>query len=428
MRTLLVACLLALLPLTAQAGGGPGGNGPGNGQGGGPPAMPPAPVRVATVVEKTVHRGRTFVGTVEPSRTSTVGAEQAGLVVEYLAREGTRVAADQVLARLRTSQIDIRIEAARAELTLREEQLAELENGTRPEEIEQARARVRQLEADLELRQWKFQASEKLFRSKTISEDELRESQLAVRAAELLLAVAQKALELAEAGPRAERRAQARAEVDKQKAEVSRLEDERKRYEVKAPFEGYVTAEHTEVGEWLQPGAPVATIVHLDVVDVAVDVVEDFVLPLKLGDEVRLAVDAVPDRLFTGRIFQIVPQADLKGRTFPVKIRLDNERRGDATLLKAGMFASATLAVGQDEPALFVPKDAVVLGGPVPVLIWLLDPESSTAVMVPVTLGVADEDMVQVGGPPGPLQAGAQVVVRGNERILFPGQPLKIVD
>jgi len=118
----------------------------------------------------------------------------------------------------------------------------------------------------------------------------------------------------------------------------------------------------------------------------------------------------------------------LRGRTFPVKIRLENERLGDSMLLKAGMFASATLAVGQDAPALFVPKDAVVLGGPVPVLVWVVDPASSTAVMVPVTLGVAYQDLVEVIAPPGQLTAGAKVVIRGNERILFPGQPLQIAE
>ena len=421
MRALAAALLVILLPLVARAEGG-------RPAGGGPPAMPPAPVRVAPVVEKSISLGRTFVGTVEPSRTSTVGSEQAGLVVEFLAREGLRVEADQPLARLRTSQIDIRIQSAKAELRLREQQLAELQNGTRPEEVEQARARVRELEAGLELRRWKLEASEKLRESNTISEDELRDARLAVRAAELVLAVSQKALELAEAGPREERKAQAEAEVDIQKAEVARLEDERERYVIRAPFDGYVSREHTEVGQWLRPGDPVATILHLDVVDVTVDVVEDFVRLLTVGSDARVSIDAVPGRIFTGKVSRIVPQADLRGRTFPVKIRLENEREGDAMLLKSGMFASATLAVGEDAPALFVPKDAVVLGGRVPVLVWIVDPAGSIAAMVPVTLGVAYEELVQVAGPPGLLAPGANVVVRGNERILFPGQPLQIVE
>lgn len=427
MRVLLAACFLVWMPLLAVADEGDKPGGPPGG-GGGPPAMPPAPVRVAEVLEETIQRGRTFVGTVDAARSSTVGSEHAGMVVEFLAREGLRVAADDVLVRMRTAQIDIRIQSAKAQLRLRQERLAELENGTRPEEIEQARARVRELEAGLELRRWKLQASEKLFRSKTISEDELREAQLAVQAAELIVAVAQKSLELAETGPRREKKAQAQAEVDIQKAEVARLEDERERYIVRAPFDGYITHEHTEVGQWLQPGDPVATIVHLDVVDVTVDVVEDFVGALRIGSDVRVSIEAVKDRVFTGTVSRIVPQADLRGRTFPVKIRLDNERLGDSMLLKAGMFASATLAVGQDAPALFVPKDAVVLGGAVPVLIWLVDPASSTAVSVPVTLGVAHRDLVEVIAPSGQLAAGAKVVIRGNERILFPGQPLRITE
>lgn len=424
MRSLLAACLVALLPVLAMAED-ESKQGP---PGGGPPAMPPAPVRVAEAVQMTVPRGRTFVGSVEPSRTSTVGNEHAGVIVEYLVRDGMRVQKDDPLARLRTAQIDIRIRAAKAELRLREARVAELDNGTRPEVIEQQRARVAELQAGLELSRWKLKASEKLFRSKTISEDELRDSQLAVQAAELIVAAAQKALDLAESGPRQEKKDQALAEIDIQKVEIARLEDERERYVIRAPFDGYVVEEHTEVGQWVQPGAPIATIAHLAVVDVTVDVVEDFVGLLAVGDPVRVAIEAVPGRLFTGTLERIVPQADLKGRTFPVKIRVTNETVGDAMLLKAGMFASATLAVGADAPGVFVPKDAIVLGGPVPILIWLVDPASSTATMVPVSLGIAHEDLVEVIAPPGLIAAGAKVVTRGNERIMFPGQPLQILD
>ena len=84
------------------------------------------------------------------------------------------------------------------------------------------------------------------------------------------------------------------------------------------------------------------------------------------------------------------------------------------------MFASATLAVDEPRPGLLVPKDAIVLGGMVPVMVWVVDPESSTAKMVPVQLGVAVDDRIQVIGP---LQPGMQVVTVGNERICSRASP-----
>lgn len=422
MRQALAILVLLALPLAARAEGEKEGGRPAGG--GGPPAMPPAPVEVAAVVQRTVAGGRTFTGTVEPVLRSTLGSEFGGLVVAYLVREGDRVEAGQVVARLRTTLLDLRIEAARAQLEDGKQRLAELENGSRPEEIEQARARVEQLSADLELRKWKLKAAEDLYEQKTVSEDELRDARLAVRAAQLLLDASKAALDLVEAGPRKEQIAQARAQVQQLDASLRQLEEEKQRYDIKAPFAGWVVKEHTEVGQWLSPGSPVVEIVALDEVDVTVDVVEDFIGKLDVGGPARVSIDAVPGRIFTGKIHKIVPSADLRARTFPVKIRLPNEHHDESVLLKAGMFANATLAVEDPKPALLVPKDAIVLGGMAPVLVWVVDEKTSTAKMVPVQLGIAVEDLVEVIGP---LQPGMQVVVVGNERIMFPGQPLKVV-
>jgi HlyD family secretion protein len=63
-------------------------------------------------------------------------------IVEVLAQEGDRVHAGQVLARLDVERLQARIAQARAEVAVRREVLRRLENGSRPEEIAQARANV----------------------------------------------------------------------------------------------------------------------------------------------------------------------------------------------------------------------------------------------------------------------------------------------
>lgn len=415
--SILVLLLTSPLALGEEAGEQPGG--------GKRPAMPPAPVQVALVVQDTISGGRTFTGTVEPSRRSLVGSEFGGAVVEYLCREGDRIEEGLPLARLRTDILDLRIESAQAERDYGSHRLAELKNGSRPEEVAQARAGVDELKAGLALREWKLEATKKLFEDDTISEDELRDARLAVRASELLLDAAKAALALVEAGPREEQVEQARAQLKQLEAEVSLLEEEKRRYTIVAPFTGWIVAEHAEKGQWLSPGSPVAEIVALDEVDVVVDVVEDFVGRLREGMPARVTIEAIRGKVFTGKIHRIVPSADLRGRTFPVKIRLPNPREGDVIALKAGMFASATLAVDEARPALLVPKDAIVLGGIAPILVWVVDAETSTAQLVPVQLGVAVDDKVQVIGP---LQPGMQVVTVGNERIMFPGQPLQVIE
>jgi hypothetical protein len=91
------------------------------------------------------------------------------------------------------------------------------------------------------------------------------------------------------------------------------------------------------------------------------------------------------------------------------------------------MLARLTLAVAPPKRALLVPKDALVLGGPAPVVyVVAADPRTQQMVAAPVSvqLGVADGAEIQVRGN---LQAGQKVVVRGNER-LMPGASVSVGD
>lgn len=382
--------------------------------------MGPAPVEVQPVVERSVAPTRSFVGTVRPTQTSVLGAEESGRVVELLAREGAHVKAGDPVARLRTASVEIDLRAAAAELELRRQELLELENGTRREDLEQAEARFAAAEAELEFARWEFESVERLRETSSVSEDETRRARLRLRAAEQFLAQAKSALNLLRAGPRAERIAQARARVAAQEAAVARLQDTLERHTVRAPFDGEIVEERTEIGEWVSTGDPVLEIAALDEVDVRVGVVEDYVAALKLGAPAQVRVGALPDRVFEGRIHTIVPRGDDRTRTFPVDVRVRNPENGGSAPLKAGMFARVDLEVGTPTTALLVPKDALVLGGAAPIVYVIAKDDQGASIVrpVPVQTGAAVGGEIVVTAQ---LAAGDLVVTRGNER-LRPGQ------
>jgi RND family efflux transporter MFP subunit len=207
--------------------------------------------------------------------------------------------------------------------------------------------------------------------------------------------------------------------------ELRRLQDQQSKFTIRAPFEGYVVAKLTEVGAWLTRGDPVAEIVALDPIEIDVAVPETYIPHVRLGDSVRVLVEAMPRESFTGQVARIVPQADLRSRSFPVKIRMANPKTEHGHLLKAGMMARVTMGVGAPQQALLVPKDALVLGGPSPaVMAVAVEPQTKATVarLVPVQLGVSDASLIQVIGE---LRAGDQVIVVGNERVR-PGQPIAV--
>lgn len=388
--------------------------------------QPAVPVAVAPVVRREVAADQNFIGTVMPLRTSTVGSAVEERVVEFPVNEGDYVAKGDVLARLRTRTLEIQLEAARAELEMRKQELAELENGTRPEEIEQGRARLGRARSLRDITQIRSRRALNLRQTGSASAEELEDALAEADQAEQAYQEARAALDLLIQGPRAEQVARARAQVLVQEEEIRRLEDMVANHTIVAPFDGYVVAEHTEVGQWVALGDPIVDLVELDTVEVSVPVLEDYVQNLTVGTPAIVELGALPGERFQGKVSSIVPQAEVRSRSFPVKVRVANQQRDGVLLLKAGMFARVKLPVESVE-ALMVPKDALVLGGPSPV-VFVVDPDPEnprygTVRQVAVRSGIADESLVQVEGP---IEEGQRVVVQGNER-LRPGQRVEVI-
>ncbi|GIX03602.1 MAG: hypothetical protein KatS3mg113_0608 [Planctomycetaceae bacterium] len=430
----------------------------------------PTPIVVARVVQRDVQSGQTYVGTVEPWKRSAVGSAVDGRVAEYPIEVGQRVRQGQTLCQLLTETIRLQVAAAEAELRLREEELRELENGSRPEEIAQAQARVEALAAQLEYAQARLKRFQQLaLQGQTITQDQLDQARSAALEAERMLTAEQQTLQLLLKGPREERVSQARARRDAQAETVAQLKDQFKKHTMIAPFDGYIVAKRTELGEWITRGQVVAEVVYLDEVEIEAFVLETQVDAIHLGAEVRVELSALRGAQFIGKVVSVSPQGDVRSRTFPVRVRVQNEIRADGPRIKAGMLARVTLAVGEVQQALLVPKDALVLGGPTPMVYVVTPPPAgdrggmagpaggpppppgndqgakpergpagsasatpqavagntsptssgaaaATEIVrpVPVTLGVADGNLIQVSGE---LKAGDRVVIMGNERL-----------
>lgn len=389
---------------------------------------PPALVAVSPIIERDVASVQTFVGTVMPLRKAIVGSAVDGRVIEFPLNEGDRVTSGQMLAQLLTDTIQLEVAAAEADLELRRQQLAELENGSRPEEIAQAQARMAAAEARARFAAARRMRAENLYRQGQAMSEEQRDEMvsLAVEAEQAHIEAAA-AYQLTVEGPRKEQIAQARAMVAVQQATVNRLRDQLQKHTIASRFDGYVTAEHTEVGQWLKQGDPVAEVAALDEVEITAQVVEQFVPHLRVGTTVSVQIPAIPGPPLEGQVAAVVPQADVQARTFPVKVRVKNQLTEDGPLVKSGMYARVTLPTGERQRATLVSKDALVLGGRQPV-VYTVDTASADAKQgkvrpVPVELGAAQGSMIQIRGEG--LQAGQLVVVQGNER-LRPGQDVQL--
>ncbi|MDA1163772.1 MAG: efflux RND transporter periplasmic adaptor subunit [Planctomycetota bacterium] len=402
----------------------------------------PAPVAVSQVQLLDVDAVQTYVGTVTASRSSSIGSAVDGRVLQFPINEGNFVTQGQPLAQLLTETINLEVEAAQAELLLQKHELAELENGSRPEELAAAEARKRAAKAFHDFRLTQLGRAKSLFEKGAFNEEELHEIEAEAEAAVQVFRQGEENWKLVAAGPRQERILQARARVAMQDAVVRNLQSRVRKYTIVAPFDGFIVAEHTETGEWLKQGDLVADVVALGEVDVLVHILEQHVTHIGIGTDVRVEIPALHDLQITGTVASIIPQADIRARTFPVKVRVRNSIVNNFATIKAGMLARAIVPIGTRRKGLLIPKDALVLGGPSPTIFvvdtaasaasedtGVKDSTNSTAKTgkvrpVPVTMGASDGRLIEIQGA---IKAGDMIVVRGNER-LRPGQDVVITE
>ena len=330
-----------------------------------PQGRPPSPVRVATVVTQEVQRSVALVGTVEPWRRSVVASEIAGLVEVFAVEEGMAVKRGQVLARLRTDTLKIRFNSAQAS-------------------HQEAKTRYQQANKDLERVNVLFE--KELVTQKEYDDAITEESALRQRVVQLT-------------------------------TEIHQVRDELRKSQIVAPFDGWITKEHTEVGQWLSAGGQVVELVDLSRVQVEVPLPERYVKDVQVNDAVTAVFDSLPGTQVQGRVFSVVAQADRAARTFPVKVELPNPQ----FTIKSGMVSRVTLQVGVPYEALVIPKDALVLREGKEFVFLVKEGQVTQIPVMPV---LHLDDVVQVDGE---LESGMTVVVQGNER-LRPGQPVRILE
>src|ERR1700738_4392878 len=124
---------------------------------------------------------------------------------------------------------------------------------------------------------------------------------------------------------------------------------------VRAPFDGELGVRHVEVGQYLTAGTQIVTLTDLSTLYANFTVTEKESAKLKVGHNVRLAVDAYPGRTFEGKITAIDPQIAHDTRNIRVQATIDNPDH----ILKPGMFATTTVVLPDKAAVVTVPETAV---------------------------------------------------------------------
>src|SRR5712664_384815 len=124
---------------------------------------------------------------------------------------------------------------------------------------------------------------------------------------------------------------------------------------VRAPFDGELGVRHVEVGQFLTAGTQIVSLTDLSELYANFTVTEKGSAQLKVGQTVRVGVDAYPGRTFEGKITAIEPQISTDTRNIRVQATLENPDH----ILKPGMFVTTTIVLPDKPPVITVPETAV---------------------------------------------------------------------
>ena len=234
-------------------------------------------------------------------------------ISEVLVQEGDRVTPGQVLARLDTGRLVPRISQAEAQVAAQTEAFRRLQNGSRPEEVAQARASVASAKADAENAKSQYDRLESISRTssgRAVSQQDLDTAKAALHVAQARLETARKSLELSVAGPRDEDVAQGKAQLDAANAELALLRRQLADADLISPTAAVVRSRLMEPGEMATPQRPVFSLALTDPKWVRAYVSESDLGRLKPGAAATVHIDSYPDRALNGWVGYISSVAE----------------------------------------------------------------------------------------------------------------------
>ena len=360
----------------------------------------------------------TASGSVESAESVNLSPQTSDVLAQLYVEQGDRVQQGQVIARMKSDDVEAEVARVRAQVEQAQARLAEVRTGNRPEAIAQAEAQVAQVEAQIEdatarveLAQSRLERNRDLQEGGVISLDELEDyvneaqrAQATLEQQRQALREAQEALDLQRQGSGVEAVAEAEAQLREAIANLRAAEVRLEDTYVRAPFSGIITQKFATVGAFVTPttsaseasSASSSAIVALaSGVEVVAEVPEVDISSIYPNQPVEVTADAFPDQVFEGRVKRVAPQAIVDpSRGDFVYFEVVVELVTGLDKLRPGMKTDVIFIGDELQQALVVPTVAIV------------SQEGQQGVLVPgtndrprfrpVTLGPQVADQIQI--------------------------------
>lgn len=285
--------------------------------------------------------------------------------------KGDHVKQGQVLVRLEDDEYRAQVQQAQGNLLNLEAQLAQLLNGSRPEEIARAQADVTQARADQEDARSTLERTRQLVSDKVLARQALDDAQARYDGAVAKTNSLQRTFDLVKIGPRKEQIDAMRGMVEQAKGQLAYTQTQLDNTVIRAPVTGTILDRNVEKGEFVTTGfvgdrgakGYVVTMADLNDLKVELDINQNDFAKLDPKEKAVVTTDAFPDRKYQGVIDEISPEANRSKATVQVKVKVlnpDDYLRPEMNASVAFLAKDQPKAAGETaKPLIVVPSSAV---------------------------------------------------------------------
>ncbi len=366
------------------------------------------PVVDVTTTQAVVSQIPTYfeaTGSLASDAQTDVAPAVSGKIVEVNFDVGTYVQKGSVLVRLDARDARIRLEQAEAQAEQQKKAVGQAIAALRQAQIRlnvkdgedfniETFSQVKTTKANLELAEKELVRAQRLFDTGDVARallDQRRAQRDALLGqldeARSNAAVAVKAINTAEAAV-----VSARAAVSTAQTQIDQARKAIVDTVTYAPISGYISERTADLGEFISPSAPnakIATIVRTAILRMKIDVPEQSIGKVSVGQSISLQTTAYPDRSFAGTVARISPSLNATARTLTVEAEVPNPDG----LLKPGQFATVRITQSEPENAVMIPAAAVKTDGDTNKVFVVKD---GAAREVLVQLGLLENELIQI--------------------------------
>lgn len=323
----------------------------------------------------------TLSGNIVPTQTVKLSFKIPGIVSNVLVNEGDVVVKGQVIATMDQSDYSIKVRAAEAELEAAKMQIES-----------EIPAKINQAKAQYDLTKVSYERAQNLFEQDALPQAQLDEITAKLTVDENTYNQAMEARAIAET-----KLQMAQAALDGANANI---EDTT----IYSPINGVVLQKIVQQGETTSAGYPIVAIGQMDKVWAQIGVPDEFINALKVGQKANIYVYGI-DQSVEGTVDEINALADVKTRTFPVKILIDNLKEE----LKPGMISKVDISLSHSDKILIPLSSVMHLSKGEAVYIY--SGETQTVSKRIIETGEILKDQIEVVSG---LEAGEKLVVEGQ--------------